>query len=91
MISTVIREGVIVNTTRSQRLCRNFNSDDVKQSMFDIEETKAPGPNETSAFVKKACNCIGPDITTAMLDFFQSGKLLKQVKATTLCLLPKCE
>lgn len=26
-----------------------------------------------------------------MLDFFQSGKTLKQINCTTLCLIPKCD
>lgn len=60
-----------------------------------IKETKGPGSDGyISGFnfvIKEAWNCIAPNITSAILDFFQSGKLLKHVNATILCLIPKFE
>ena len=34
--------------------CKNFTEDDVKKSLFDIDETKAPGPDGyTNGFSRK--------------------------------------
>lgn len=86
---TVIKEGRVVDFTQQQRLCRSFSADDVKHALFVIDDTKAPGPDGyNSGFFKKSWSCIGADFTTTILDFFQSGKLLKHVNSTTLCLIP---
>lgn len=34
---------------------------------------------------------IGSDIVEAVLDFFQTSKMSKQINATILCLIPKCD
>ena len=89
---TVINEGKVRTSDQQIVMCRSFTAEEVKRAVFDIDETKAPGPNGyTSVFKKKSWQCIGEDITEAILDFFHSGKLLKQVNATTLCLMPKVE
>ncbi|KAL0444841.1 UNVERIFIED_CONTAM: hypothetical protein Slati_2206800 [Sesamum latifolium] len=63
---------------------------DVKAAVFDIEEDKAPGPDGYSAaFYKVAWPMIGDELTSAIQDFFNMGKLLKQINATLLTLIPK--
>ncbi|GKA67041.1 RNA-directed DNA polymerase, eukaryota, reverse transcriptase zinc-binding domain protein [Tanacetum coccineum] len=63
---------------------------EIKQAMFDIDDDKAPGPDGfTSCFFKKAWNIIGSDICDAVREFFISGKLLKEVNATMISLIPK--
>ncbi|KAL0359787.1 UNVERIFIED_CONTAM: hypothetical protein Sangu_0828100 [Sesamum angustifolium] len=57
----------ILTDEEARALIRPITIDDVKTTMFDIEEDKAPGP-----------------------DGFSSGRLLKQVNATLLTLIPKC-
>lgn len=74
----IVRETVTVDNAQRQILCRSFTFDDVKQALFDIDETKAPGPDGyTSGFFKKLWNCIVENFffTAAILDFLQSGKL----------------
>ncbi|KAL0285312.1 UNVERIFIED_CONTAM: hypothetical protein Sradi_7176300 [Sesamum radiatum] len=57
--------------------------DEVKEAFFDISEDSAPGPDGyTSAFFKAAWPVIGGDISAAVVEFFQSGRLLKQINAT---------
>ena len=34
---------------------------------------------------------MGADVTKKVLDFFHTGRILKQINATTLCLVPKCD
>ncbi|KAK4384715.1 Retrovirus-related Pol polyprotein from type-2 retrotransposable element R2DM [Sesamum angolense] len=60
-------------------------------AMFDIEEDKAPGPDGfSSGFYKAAWPIVGKEISKAIMDFFTTGRLLKQVNATLLTLIPKC-
>lgn len=63
-----------------------------KLLFFYIDDNKVHGPDGyTSFFFKEAWSCIGDDLIVDVLNFFQSGKLLKQLNATTLCLIPKVE
>ncbi|KAL0294563.1 UNVERIFIED_CONTAM: hypothetical protein Sradi_6879000 [Sesamum radiatum] len=63
---------------------------EIKQAIFDIDETKAPGPDGYSAgFYKAAWPVIGGEVTEAILEFFQTGRLLKQVNSTLISLIPK--
>ncbi|XP_048502962.1 uncharacterized protein LOC125498737 [Beta vulgaris subsp. vulgaris] len=90
--STIVNEGKILSSEQQAELCRRFNAEDVKVALFDIEDNKAPGPDGyTSCFYKRAWPIVGAEVTEAVLEFFQTGRLLKQVNATTLCLVPKCD
>ncbi|KAL2246056.1 UNVERIFIED_CONTAM: hypothetical protein Sindi_2873800 [Sesamum indicum] len=67
-----------------------FSTDHVKQAVFDNAEDKAPGPNGfSSGFFKAAWPVVGDEVTRAVLDFFATGKLLKQTNCTLLALIPK--
>ncbi|KAL0423233.1 UNVERIFIED_CONTAM: Retrovirus-related Pol polyprotein from type-2 retrotransposable element R2DM [Sesamum radiatum] len=71
-------------------LIRPVTMDDVKNAMFDIEEDKAPGPDGfSSGFYKAVWPIVGEEVSKAILDFFTTGRLLKQVNATLLTLIPK--
>ncbi|KAL0298111.1 UNVERIFIED_CONTAM: putative ribonuclease H protein [Sesamum angustifolium] len=51
---------------------------------------KAPGPDGySSGFYKAAWPVIGEEIIKAILEFFTTGRLLKQVNTTILALIPK--
>ncbi|KAL0294265.1 UNVERIFIED_CONTAM: hypothetical protein Sradi_6895400 [Sesamum radiatum] len=63
---------------------------EIKDAFFDISEDSAPGPDGfTSAFFKKAWTEIGSDVCAAVSEFFASGRMLKQINATVLVLIPK--
>ncbi|XP_011101692.1 uncharacterized protein LOC105179748 [Sesamum indicum] len=67
-----------------------FTPDDVKQAVFDIAEDKAPGPDGySSGFFKAVWPVVGQEVTKVVLDFFNTGKLLKQVNSTILALITK--
>ncbi|KAL2224838.1 UNVERIFIED_CONTAM: hypothetical protein Sindi_2937600 [Sesamum indicum] len=67
-----------------------FTSSDVKEAVFDIAEDKAPGPDGySSGFFKAAWPIVGGEVTRAVLDFFTTGRLLKQINTTLLALIPK--
>ncbi|XP_015168373.1 uncharacterized protein [Solanum tuberosum] len=66
--------------------------DDVKQAMLKIDQTNIPGPDGYgSGFYKKTWRIVGEDITDAVLEFFQNGKLLKKVNETNIELIPKVD
>ncbi|XP_056848360.1 uncharacterized protein LOC130498784 [Raphanus sativus] len=53
-------------------------------------DSQAGGPDGYSAEFFTACwSIIGPEVTDAILEFFRSGKLLKQWNAANLVLIPK--
>ena len=80
----------VLTTEEAGQLTLAFSPEDVKQAVFDIAEDKAPVPDGfSSGFFKAAWSVVGQEITTAVLDFFSTGKLLKQVNSTLLALIPK--
>ncbi|KAL2226375.1 UNVERIFIED_CONTAM: hypothetical protein Sindi_1996200 [Sesamum indicum] len=67
-----------------------FTHTDVKQASFDIAEDKAPGPDGySSGFFKAAWAIVGQEVFSAVLDFFNMGRILKQINTTLLALIPK--
>ncbi|KAK4407908.1 putative ribonuclease H protein [Sesamum angolense] len=55
-----------------------------------LGEDKAPGPDGySSGFYKAAWPVIGDEVVKAILEFFTTGRLLKQVNTTVLALIPK--
>ncbi|KAL0283514.1 UNVERIFIED_CONTAM: Retrovirus-related Pol polyprotein from type-1 retrotransposable element R2 [Sesamum radiatum] len=74
----------------AEALTAPVSSTEIRQAIFDIDETKAPGPDGYSAgFFKAAWSVIGEEVTQALLDFFRTGRLLKQINATLISLIPK--
>ncbi|KAL9224958.1 hypothetical protein vseg_000933 [Gypsophila vaccaria] len=65
---------------------------EIKKTLFSIPDTKSPGPDGyTSKFFKDAWNIVGRDVVEAVRDFFSHKTLLKQMNATNLTLIPKCD
>ena len=65
-------------------------AEDVKREIFSLPRNKTPGPDGyTGEFYRKTWDVIGPDLTRAVLEFFSSGKLLKQWNCTVISLIPK--
>ncbi|KAL2226576.1 UNVERIFIED_CONTAM: putative mitochondrial protein [Sesamum indicum] len=80
----------IITNEETSQLCLPFTPEDVKNAVFDISEDKAPGPDGySSGFFKAAWPVVGTEVTRAILNFFTTGKLLKQVNSTLLALIPK--
>ncbi|XP_074270204.1 uncharacterized protein LOC141593149 [Silene latifolia] len=77
---------------KAATLLRPVTGEEVKDILFSIPDVKSPGPDGyTSRFFKDAWGEIGKDVITAVLDFFQHGKILKQINATNLTMVPKCD
>ncbi|KAL9235894.1 hypothetical protein vseg_010625 [Gypsophila vaccaria] len=63
---------------------------DIKEAVFSVPDIKSPGPDGfTSKFFKDSWLITGANVIEAVLDFFKERKLLQQLNATTLVLIPK--
>ncbi|KMT05510.1 hypothetical protein BVRB_7g176340 [Beta vulgaris subsp. vulgaris] len=86
----VIDAGPVLNAEQCQALLVPFSPEEVKQAIFSIPGDKSPGPDGFgAAFYKDAWSIVGAECTTAVLDSFQSKKLLKEINHTILALIPK--
>ncbi|GJU41837.1 RNA-directed DNA polymerase, eukaryota, reverse transcriptase zinc-binding domain protein, partial [Tanacetum coccineum] len=76
----------------AEKMIRDVSDKEIKDAIFDIDDAKAPGPDGFSAaFFKKSWNVIGSDICMAVKEFFMSGRLLGEVNATLISLIPKIQ
>nr|GEY28841.1 hypothetical protein [Tanacetum cinerariifolium] len=62
----------------------------VPEAMFSIADNKAPRPDGFSAKIfKSTWHTVGPDVCSAVKEFFYFGKLLGELNATIISLIPK--
>ncbi|KAK4384040.1 hypothetical protein Sango_3097900 [Sesamum angolense] len=82
----------VVTPDESMVLVQPPTREEIKDAFFDIAEDKAPGPDGySSGFYKAAWPVIGDEVVTAILEFFTTGRLLKQVNTAILALIPKVQ
>lgn len=66
------------------------STEEVTSTLFSLPRNKAPGPDGfTADFFVSSWAIVGPSLIEAVTDFFKTGKLIKQVNATILALIPK--
>ncbi|KAL0292023.1 UNVERIFIED_CONTAM: hypothetical protein Sradi_7005000 [Sesamum radiatum] len=71
-------------------LLMQFTASEVKMVFFDIAEDKSQGLDGfSSGFYKVAWPVVGEEVTSPILEFFNTRKLLKQVNAILLAFIPK--
>nr|GEV89462.1 hypothetical protein [Tanacetum cinerariifolium] len=71
-----------LNPEEAERMVRPISESEIKNAMFKIDDSKAPGPDGyTSRFYKSAWSIVGNEISQAINDFFSNGKLLGEVNA----------
>ncbi|KAL0284294.1 UNVERIFIED_CONTAM: hypothetical protein Sangu_2834200 [Sesamum angustifolium] len=88
----VFHWGPSLTTELASNLCRAVTPAEVKTAVFQISDNKAPGPDGyTSCFFKKAWNIVGDLVCSAVMDFFRSGRMLRQLNHTIIALVPKSE
>lgn len=79
-----------LNEEEAAVMVQDVTNSEVKKAMFDIANIKAPSPDGfTACFFKKAWSMIGDEVCDAIKEFFRSGKMLKEVNATIISLVPK--
>lgn len=88
--SSIIERGVRLSTNHISNLEYNFSMDDNKVVLNSTPNNKTPGLDGfNSMFFKASWNIIKEDLYTAICDFFQTGKLLKEINVTSITLVPK--
>ncbi|GJT19452.1 hypothetical protein Tco_0878158 [Tanacetum coccineum] len=71
-------------------MVRSVSDEVVKAALFDICDNKAPGPDGyTAKFYKKSWSIVGRDVCNAVKEFFRKGRMLGEVNATLITLVPK--
>lgn len=87
---TTVEQGHVLSENQQSMLNFTFCAEDVKAAVFSIPGNKAPGlDGHGSAFYKAPWGTTGPDVTKAILKFFEDGKLLEEINATSITLIPK--
>ncbi|XP_074265754.1 uncharacterized protein LOC141588198 [Silene latifolia] len=86
----VVGKGICCNEDHWDILNRPVTSEEVKNSIFSIPKDKSPGPDGyTSQFFRDAWDVIGTDVCAFVINFFETGKLLVELNATIITLIPK--
>lgn len=88
----IVNTGPKVSPIQADFLVQRFATEDIKAALVDVGNNKSLGLDSyTSYFFKKAWNLVGEDFYAAVLEFFESGQLLKHVNHTIVSLIPKNE
>ncbi|VFQ84375.1 unnamed protein product [Cuscuta campestris] len=82
--------GIRVPSSAHSALLAPVTPEEVREAVFDIGNDKAPGPDGfTAAFFKDQWDLVGRDIYEAVVEFFSSGRLLRQINHAMIVLIPK--
>ncbi|GKA39074.1 RNA-directed DNA polymerase, eukaryota, reverse transcriptase zinc-binding domain protein [Tanacetum coccineum] len=81
-----------ISKNDSEFMVRNITNAEIKEAIFGIEDEKALGPDGfTAVFFKKSWRIVGRDVCDAVQEFFNTNKLLREVNATLITLVPKTQ
>ena len=70
-------------------LNKAISHEEIKEVIFSIDDSKAPGPDGfSSRFFKVAWDIIGSDVCAAVSSFFESGSMLREINCTIIALVP---
>ena len=79
-----------VTQSEAEKMCSVVSIDEIKEALKSIDDSKAPGPDGyTAKFFKSAWPVVGEDLCNAVKEFFNSGKILGEINATIISLVPK--
>ncbi|GKB75046.1 hypothetical protein Tco_0936458 [Tanacetum coccineum] len=82
--------GTKLKHKESMEMIKELTDSEIKNALFDIGDNKALSlDGHTSTFFKKAWKVIGKDVCMAIKEFFTTGKLLGEMKATIISFIPK--
>ncbi|KAL0307384.1 UNVERIFIED_CONTAM: hypothetical protein Scaly_2984900 [Sesamum calycinum] len=80
----------IIQESEAELLNSPIQRQEIKDALFDINEDSAPGPDGfSSGFFKSAWAVVKDDFCSAVNEFFDHSRMLKQLNTTLLVLIPK--
>ena len=80
----------LISNLDNNELIKLPNLDEVKTTLFSIDSNKTPGPDGFGAgFFKHYWHLIKKDLFNCVLEFFVSGKILKEINHTFIALIAK--
>ncbi|GAA0146752.1 hypothetical protein LIER_36376 [Lithospermum erythrorhizon] len=86
----ILEQGPCVPSDEAEGLLAPILGDEIKATLWEMDGDKAPGPDGFSAtFFKANWDLVGQDLTLCVQEFFNTGKLLKQLNHTIVALIPK--
>ncbi|KAL0295720.1 UNVERIFIED_CONTAM: hypothetical protein Sangu_3187900 [Sesamum angustifolium] len=82
----------LISEEEATQITAPVQRQEIKEALFDINEDSAPGPDGfSSCFFKATWAVVGEDVCHAVMEFFNHGRLLKQLNATLITLIPKVQ
>ncbi|GKE78342.1 RNA-directed DNA polymerase, eukaryota, reverse transcriptase zinc-binding domain protein [Tanacetum coccineum] len=79
-----------LSSADASKMITDVTDSEIKRALFEIKDSKAPSLDGfTVAFFKQAWSIIGVDTCAAVKEFFDSGKMLGELNATLVSLIPK--
>ena len=83
-------DGLSWSPQHLDKLNSMITHEEIKKAMFSMNDSKAPGPGGfSSLFFKEAWSIVGCDVIEAVVSFFNSGCLLREINCTIIALVPK--
>ncbi|KAL0337537.1 UNVERIFIED_CONTAM: hypothetical protein Scaly_2028800 [Sesamum calycinum] len=89
--NAVFNWGPKLSSELALELCRVVTPEEVKQAIFNISDNKHQDRRISACFFKRAWHIVGDQVCTAVLDFFRSGHLLRQLNHSIIALVPKSD
>ena len=90
VLQQLVQEGPVVTDEHRAILTTPYTREEVKKALFDIPCSKAPGLDDFETFFyRDAWSVIGDDVIDAVLDTIHNGRILKEVNAIVITLIPK--
>ncbi|XP_062102336.1 uncharacterized protein LOC133812574 [Humulus lupulus] len=86
----VVAASPLLSEEHKQVLQKPFSVQEVKDAIFAIPGMKAPGPDGFgSSFYHDNWDLVREEVGTAVINFLNTGMLLKEFNTTTITLIPK--
>ena len=83
-------DGLVWSSEHLDILNSRITHEEIKRSVFSIDNAKAPGPDGFSSFFfKRAWSIVGSEVCEAVADFFSSRSMLREINCIIIALVPK--
>ncbi|XP_062113962.1 uncharacterized protein LOC133824968 [Humulus lupulus] len=90
VIQSIIDLGPKIIDRHISILQADYSAEEVKDTIFAIPGLKSPGPDGFGrSFYQDNWNLVGAEVEKAVLSFLNTGRILKEINATTITIIPK--